>query len=265
MRLHSVLLSLALALPAAAWQKEVNTGDPGPHLKIRPVSLTYEMSWNGALNSGRINLIFGRADKRFPNSFIAQGFGQSSGVASKVFPFKFEYTSFLRRDDYTPTMFVAKERDNKETKDTTNRFGKTTTSVEVTTPHGKGAAASTDRETFTYDDHTVYDLLSSILHIRSLPLTNGDEVVMLMHPFNSPYLARIKVVGREVHNGRKSIKLDLKLNKIDDRTMKLKTYKKMKTTTMWVSDDVERLPIELRVDAFIGDVRAVLDGYRYLE
>ena len=58
--------------------------------------------------------------------------------------------------------------------------------------------------------------------------------------------------------------INLKLNKIDEKTMKLKSYKKMKTTTMWLSDDQERLPMEFRVDAFIGDVRAVLDGYRYL-
>lgn len=266
MRTQAILLAVLLpAVPAFAWEKEVNTGKPGPHLKIRPVSLTYEMSWNGALNSGRANIIFGRPDKRYPKNFIAQCYGQSSGVAGTLFPYKFEYTSFLKKHDYAPSLFVGREKDDEETKDTTNRYGKTVTSVEITTPHEKGAAKNTDRETFAYSKHTVYDLLSSILHIRSLPLKDGDKSVLVMHPFNSPYLSWITVLGREVHNGRKCIKLDLKLNKIDNKTMKLKVYKKMKTTTMWLSDDVERLPIEFRVDAFIGDVRAVLDGYKYIK
>ncbi len=256
--------ALLLTLPATAWQNEVNTGKPGPHLKIRPVSLSYELSWNGAVNSGRINLVFGREDKRYPNNFIAQAYGKSTGVASGLYPYSFEYTSFLKKHDYTPSLFVSRDRDSEETNDTTNRYGKTVTSVEVTTPHKEGAVATTKKHSFTYADHTVYDLLSSILYIRSLPLNDGDKTVMVMYPSGDPYLARITVLGREMHNGRNCIKLDLKLNKIDDKTLVLKTYKKMKTASLWVSDDPERLPMEFRVDAFIGDVRAVLDGYKYL-
>lgn len=251
-------------LPATAWQKGINTGKLGPHLNPRPLSLTYELSWNGALNSGRINFIFGRTDKRYPKNYIAQGFGKSTGVASKVFPYNFEYTSFLKKHSYTPSLFVARERDSEEVTSTTNRYGSTTvSSTEVTTKHAKGAAPRTKKKSFTYSKHTVYDLLSTIQYIRSLPLKNGDKVHLVMHPFNSPYLARLTVLGREMHNGRDCIKIDLKLNKIDNSTMALKTYKKMKTTTMWMSDDAERLPMEFRVDAFIGDVRAVLDGYKY--
>lgn len=260
-------LLLALLLPtlsAGAWQKEINTDRPGPHLKIRPVSLTYKMSWNGALNSGRANILFGRADKRYPNSFIAQGYGSSIGIAAGLFPYSFQYTSFLSKTDYTPRLFIAHEKDNRETIDTTNRYGKSFSSTETITPLKRGAP-KTRKKTFAYTDHTVYDILSSILYIRSLPLKNGEKTVMVLFPFSSPYLARITVLGRELHNGRKCIKLDLKLNKIDHATLTLKGYKKMKSATMWVSDDAERLPIEFRVEAFIGDVRAVLDGYKYLE
>ena len=259
------LASLLSALPAASgWQKGVNTGKPGPHLNPRPLSLTYELSWNGALNSGRVNFVFGRADKRYPENYIAQGYGKSTGVAGGIFPYSFEYTSFLKKHDYTSSLFVSKEKDKEEVKTTTNRYGATTvTSTEVTTKFKKGSVPKTKKATFKYSNHKVYDLLSTIQYIRSLPLKNGGNVHLVMHPFNSAYLARITVLGREMHNGRQCIKLDLKLNKINNSTMALKTYKKMKKTTMWMSDDAERLPMEFRIDAFIGDVRAVLDGYNY--
>lgn len=86
---------------------------------------------------------------------------------------------------------------------------------------------------------------------------------MILHPFSSPYLARIKVLRREVHRGLKCLRMDLRLQKIG-ATGKLLIYDKMKTTTMWMSDDRERLPVELRSEVFIGDVRAILVGKKYL-
>jgi hypothetical protein len=257
-------LLILSSLPLAGWEKDVNTAKPGPHLKIRPVALSYQMSWNGALNSGRANFIFGRKDKRYPNDFIAQLYGASGGVARAFHPYDYAFTSFLRKTDYTPRLFVGSESDAREKISTTNRFGRRFRSTEVTTPHKKGAKATTRTSGFKHTRHTVYDLLSTILYVRSLPLKKGDESVIVMHPFASPYLARVKVLGREVHRGRNCIKLDLRLQKIDAATGKLKSYKKMKTALMWLSNDRERLPIEIRVDAFIGDVRAVLDGRKYL-
>ena len=39
MKTLPLFVSILLALPAAAWQTEVNTGNPGPYLKIKPISL----------------------------------------------------------------------------------------------------------------------------------------------------------------------------------------------------------------------------------
>jgi hypothetical protein len=262
----AVLLALLLVSipPADAWEKSVNTGKPGPHLKIRPQALSFQMSWNGAVNSGRANMIFGRPDKRYPNYFICQMYGASGGVAKTFYPYNYDFTSFLSRKDYTPRLFLGNERDNKESKVTTNKYGSKFSSKEVTTVHKKPGSPKTKLSAFKHSGSTIYDLMSSVLYIRSLPLKTGDETVMVMHPFASPYLARVKVLGREVHNGRNSIKLDLQLQKINSTTGKLMAYKKMKKATMWISDDKERLPIEFRIDAFIGHVRATLDGRKFL-
>lgn len=242
----------------------MNSGAPGPYLAIRPVELSFQMSWNGAVDSGRATIILGRPDKRYPGHFIAQTYGASGGVAKTFYPYTYNFTSFLNEDDYTPRLFIGAERDGKEGKVTTNRYGKTFSSTEVTTVHKKPKSPITKTSAFSYRGSTVYDLMSSVLYIRSLALKTGDETVLVTHPFASPYLARIKVLGREVHNGRNCIKLDLQLQKINSTTGKLMAYKKMKKAVMWISDDKERLPIEFRVDAFIGDVRAVLDGRKYL-
>jgi hypothetical protein len=38
----------------------------------------------------------------------------------------------------------------------------------------------------------------------------------------------------------------------------------MKSTTLWLSDDANRIPVELRSEVFIGDVRMTLSGHRKL-
>ena len=83
-------------------------------------------------------------------------------------------------------------------------------------------------------------------------------------PFNKPYLLRVHVTGREKFDGRDTIKLDVSLQKIDPATKELLPYAKMKKTTLWLSDDANRIPVELRAEAFIGDVRMTLAAARKL-
>ena len=160
-------------------------------------------------------------------------------------------------------MFAAIETNSDERRETNNWYRSTVISKEITTPHRKGKAPKTKKSTFPFSKAPVYDLASAFLYIRSLDLKVGQEMVMVLHPFASPYLARIKVLRREIHRGLKCLRMDLKLQKIGPGG-NLLGYDKMKTTTMWFSDDHERLPVELRSKVFIGDVRAVLVGKKYL-
>ena len=113
------------------------------------------------------------------------------------------------------------------------------------------------------DSSPIFDIFSAMLFIRSQKLDNGDAITQVIQPFDSPYLLKVKVAGREVHNGRNTIKLTVGMRKIDRKTLELKPYKKLKSdATMWLSDDADRIPVELRAAAFIGEVRATLTAHR---
>jgi hypothetical protein len=266
MRRFTFLITSALflsTLPLPAWEKSVTTKKPGPHLRGRPVYLSFQVSWDGKINSAKVDFIFGKPDKRYPQYEIAQLYGRSSGVAKTLFPYKYNFTSFLQKSDYRPAIFSAIESDRDEVRETTNYYRRSVTSTEITKPFRKGKAPKTKKGTFTFTRAPVYDLLSAFIYIRSLDLKVGDEIVMVLHPFAGPYLARVRVLGREVHRGLKCFRLDLRIQKIGPK-MNLIGFDKMKTATMWLSDDRERLPIELRTEVFIGDVRAILVGKKYL-
>ncbi len=117
-------------------------------------------------------------------------------------------------------------------------------------------------ESFDFPYGIARDMFSAILYIRSQKLAPGEEHTLLLMPFKTPYLLKVTVVAKEKHLGQDSLQLSFALQKIDRTTLKLRTYKKLKKpVTVWLSDDADRIPIELRASVYIGDVRAVLTGF----
>jgi hypothetical protein len=52
------------------------------------------------------------------------------------------------------------------------------------------------------------------------------------------------------------------MRKIDRDTHTLVKYKKLKKPViLWLSDDSDRIPLEIRASVYIGDIRAVLTGH----
>lgn len=259
----AISLSLYSTTASADWQDDVNSGPPGPFKEMRPVNLSYSVSWDGKIKSGRFNFLFARPDKRYKNHVICQAWGGSRGIAKGLFPYEMEFTSFLKKSNLHPVSFTGIEIDREETKKTENLYKRSVETTETSTPPGKPSTVV--KKTFAYGKSTVYDLFSAMLYIRSLDFKTGQEAVIVVQAFDNPYLARIKAVAKEVHKGRRCVRLDLKLQKIDPKTLKLKSYKKVKSLSLWLSDDVERIPIEIRSKLFIGDVRLTLDGREYLK
>ncbi|OYW70890.1 MAG: hypothetical protein B7Z37_29345 [Verrucomicrobia bacterium 12-59-8] len=112
------------------------------------------------------------------------------------------------------------------------------------------------------------DILSLILYLRSQDLTNGRKYTRVVQPWDTPYMTTFEVLGREslsyAGEKRPCIKLGLQIRKIDRTTLTLSAYKKMKTATIWVSDDELRLPIEMHASVFVGYMFAKLTGFELL-
>jgi hypothetical protein len=52
------------------------------------------------------------------------------------------------------------------------------------------------------------------------------------------------------------------MQKIKFDTRELVAYKKLKKpVTLWLSNDIDRIPLEVRASVYIGDVRAVLSKH----
>ena len=71
------------------WQAKVKGFSKGLHPEIRPITLTYQMSWNGAIESGRTTLVLDKPHKNNKKLYLMQAYGRSTGVAGALFPFSF--------------------------------------------------------------------------------------------------------------------------------------------------------------------------------
>ena len=237
-----------------AWAGRLTNSKPGKHPEIQPQKLIYSLSWNGQVAAGVVHFTFGSkgSNGTTMNCFCE---GARLGLAAKAFPYRFDMSGKVQRKTLLPQLVHCNETDKEETLVTTVKFhGSDVRVTEISRPH------ATRRDTTKHKDFSyapVFDAFSSMLLIRSNELKQGESLTQVIHPFKTPYLATIQVVGREKMHGRDAIKLNIALEKIQ-ADMSLKPYSKMKTATLWISDDHHRVPLELRVAAFIGDVRMTL-------
>lgn len=263
--LRGLLLTLAAScgLHAAepSWKPELTPPAPGPFPPLKPSALELQVSWKGMLDSGRIRMEIAPKGVRKPGALVIRSSARSQGPAAGLFPYQNRFWSELDPSSLKPKYFHAVETDRKETVTTTTRhFADRVESSEVTRAAKKGAETRKDR---VFRFAPAFDIFSAMLHVRSQKLAAGDSICLVVHPFDNPYLLRVKVAGREKHLDRDAIRLTVGMRKIDRKTLELLPYRKMTSdATLWLSDDADRIPLEFRAAVFIGDVRATLAGFQ---
>jgi len=262
-----LLLLVWLAWPSAtaepAWKNELSSAKPGDWPAIPTCVLDFKVSWNGMLDAGSMRLEFAPHGIHKPGRLVARSSAASTGAASVLFPYRSDFWSEMDPTSHKPRLFHAVETGCrvKVTTHVNHRQGRVEY-AETTEPLNQSAST---RSEGVFRFTPVYDIFSAMLHVRSQRLAAGDKITLVVHPFDNPYLLRVRVIGREPHLGRPAIHLAVGMAKIDRRTLELRAYRKMnREASLWLSDDADRIPIELRAAVFIGDIRATLVDFRKL-
>lgn len=257
-----VLCTAALfASPAAVaepeWKREITPTRLGPHPRLGSKNVEYHFSWRGILRAGTMRLEFAPRDANKPGAYVIKSHAHSQGAAAALFPYNHNFWAELHTANLRPRFFQGTETDRRETTTTTVRYFPDRVECSETTRQLRGGRVTQEDRVFRFAD--VHDIFSAMLHVRSQTLVAGQRITYVVQPFDNPYLVRVTSHGQEVHNGRNAIRLTIAMQRIDRDTLELREYRKLnRDATMWLSDDADRLPIELRAAVFIGDVRAVM-------
>ncbi len=247
---------------ALEWIEEIGQIPPGSHRDLRPVRIDFGLSWNNVLNAGELAVILEESTEPSARTWIGRAEGRSNGLARALWPYDVEATSRIDPVSLRPSLFQLAETEREKRYRYRLEFEpakvRARTTILPKTKEGDPVPEPEVKES-TYRYQAVQDILSTALLLRSQPLEKGDSIKMLVSPFNRPYYAEFKSVGREERKvkGEKydTVRLDINIRKVNhNRT--LQEYDKMKEATIWLSDDEFRLPVEIHADIFVGFVSA---------
>ncbi len=243
------------------WGKELTPGTAGAHRNVPPCKLTFDIGWSHVMTAGQATLSVREAG----DYWRADATAASTGLARALWKYDCEMTSIMQRNDLRAHFLQHRETDSEETCRYRVAFEGRRVITETQVKPVKGAN-TTSTTLCAYGP--MDDILSVILYLRSQDLRNGRKITRVVQPWDTPYLTTFEVQGREsiVYAGQKRpcIKLGLQIRKIDRTTLALSAYKKMKTATIWVSDDELRVPIEMNASVFIGYMFARLTKFELL-
>jgi len=252
----AILLTLPVmlinsAIADTSWRKTISPFKPGPHRAIKPVQLTYNISWNGLFKAGKVSIVFGKPDERYTKKgiFVSQLYGQAG---NKVVPFQFTTTSFTKDKTFNPILVISTEKDKRETVTSTNKYTKKGVFHESKTTENKtGGLVDTGKRVFK--EPVAHDTLSAMLYIRGQKLVKGETHKFITHPERSGFLVTAKSHGVEMYEDKECIKISVSMVEIDKRTYALKDYKKLnQSATMWLTNDADRIPYAFKAKLKLG-------------
>lgn len=188
------------------------------------------------------------------------GRGKTTGFASIFFKVDDTYESYFGKKDGRPYRFIRKIDEGGYTKD-----------IEIEFDYRKDVAILKDKKNnkkfnFTLNED-IQDLISAFYYLRNhydpkkLEVGKSIELNML-YDDDGIFPFRLKYLGKEI--------LNTKFGKVE--CLKFRPYvqsgrvfKEQESLSLWVSNDLNRIPIRVKADLAVGSLKADLDGYNGLK
>jgi hypothetical protein len=252
------LLSVSLcSVFGADWENSVTAGPAGPFPPPRSLHASYHFGWAGFTAATAEARFIKRGDR-----FQLDGTAHTIGLARALWKMDATHHAVADARRLRPISMSQVESIRSKKIDTKLAF----TSTGVTRIRTDSKAGKTPPKPKQTHLANLFDLHSSLLYIRSQALRQGDVQRIVVYPAASPYLATITVLGREKLSIRagtfNTIKLDLKLKKVNKKG-ELEPHRKFRRSTIWISDDQDRMLLRIEAQIFVGTVFAELRSVHF--
>jgi len=239
----------------ADWIKSLTSSkNPGDFPPPAPMRLAYRFGWHG-IQAATADVRLSSPGK---NTLEIDAKGGTSGLPRILFKLDVLHQATENSSTLRPIHFVQEEKYRSE-------IVKTKVDFQPTQVVGIREKIPSDQppQPNTFKFSPVFDMATALLWVRSQPLEDGDSESLVVWASNAPYLATVKVTGRDTvkiaGHDRRAIKLELQIKKIDKK-MQLKEHRLFRSGRGWLSDDEKRIPLRVEADIFIGYVFAELES-----
>ncbi|WP_297791721.1 DUF3108 domain-containing protein [uncultured Eudoraea sp.] len=188
------------------------------------------------------------------------GRGKTTGFASIFFKVDDTYESYFDKEDGKPYRFVRKLNEGGYTKD-----------EEINFDHKKEVAVLNDKKNdrrlnITIKD-SVQDLISAFYYLRNNyefeDLVEGESLELkVLYDDDGIYKFKLKYMGKEI--------LKTKFGKVEclkfrPMVQSGRIFKEKESLSLWVSNDMNKIPIRIKANLVVGAITADLDAYNALK
>ena len=191
--------------------------------------------------------------------FHAVGKGRTTGLARLFFKVDDVYESYFGKNDLKPYRFIRKIDEGGYTKD-----------LEIDFNYQTEQALMTDNKKKTKKNYEIHqeiqDIISASYYLRdrvdTKTLKKGDAVDLdMLFDEAGIYKFKLKYLGKDVLRTKYGKVECLKFRPLVQAG---RIFKEKESLTLWVSNDLNRIPIRVKADLAVGSLKADLDGFNGL-
>lgn len=248
----AILLFLILVGHALSAQENQSAFKTGEWLKFR---IHY-----GWINASFATLQVNNAMINNEPVYHVVGKGSTTGLARAFFKVDDRYESYFDKKENKPYKFVRKIDEGGYTKD-----------VQIDFDHEKDEALLNDKKNkkkfnFTIGDN-IQDLISAFYFIRNhyefKDLSEGESIKLdMLYDDDGVFKFKLKYLGKEILNTKYG---KVECLKFRPYVQSGRVFKEQESLSLWVSNDLNKIPIRIKADLAVGSIKADLDGYNNLK
>ena len=219
----------------------------------------FRISYSGWWKAGEATMSVNNETYKGKPVYHIKGKGVTTGMTKLFFGVEDYYESYIDKQTTLPYRFVRKIDEGGHTKDKVVDFDQRTRTATV---NDKKHNTVTSYKT----EPSVHDMVSSFYYLRntidSKKLKEGDETVINMFFDQENYKFKLKFLGREV--------LKTKFGKVNTLIFRPyvqagRVFKEQESLTVWISDDQNKIPLQIKADLAVGSLKADIDAYKGLK
>jgi hypothetical protein len=188
------------------------------------------------------------------------GKGRTTGLARFFFKVDDTYETYFGRYDGRPHRFIRKIDEGGYTKDMEIDFDYTTSKAVL--------KDNKNKKEYSFDiNDQVQDLLSAAYYLRNNynveDLKINESIVMdMLYDDDGVYQFKLKFLGKDIVRTKYG---KVECLKFRPYVQSGRVFKEQESLNLWVSNDLNKIPIRIKADLAVGSIKADLDGYNGLK
>jgi hypothetical protein len=220
--------------------------------------LSYKVKY-GWFNASRADISIKEGNLNGKEVHHIVGFGKSTGLLDLFFKVRDRFETFIDTEHVKPYKFIRDTYEGGYTKDKVINFNHET-SVATVTDHKKDTI---HKHTFKYGSQ---DMMSALFYLRNAvdasKLKKGDEFELDMFFDEENFDFKAKYIGKEVVETKFG---DIRCLIFKPYVKSGRVFKEQESVTVWISDDKNKIPVQVEAELVVGSLVAKLENFKGLK